>query len=109
MRKVAKSIPGRGCTDLYNASDAQGVLLHKGRGGGNGIIGFIVSDAIVCHGRLQLGDVHGLTSVALLQVVEKIINPTNGDSRFPSGALLAIEDFTVRFTSYVFCFIDVSS
>ena len=47
MLKVAGSIPGRGCTDLYCARGALGVLPI--RVWGNGLsIGSTVSDAIVC-------------------------------------------------------------
>ena len=71
MLKVAGSIPGSGCTDLFCARGAQGVLLMR--------VGVTVSQldlpslmplSVAACGRLQLGVAHWATSVALLQVVD---------------------------------------
>ena len=66
---------------------------------GNGqSIGSTVSYAIVVAGcgRLQLGVAYWATSVSLVK--ELLIDQTISGSRFSSGGLLAIEDFT--FTVY---------
>ena len=75
MLKVAGSIASGGCTDLYCARGAQGVRPMMA--GGNGqLIGSIVSDVIVrcwpC-GRLDVEVAHWATLVALLQVVDNLL------------------------------------
>ena len=68
MLKVAGSIPGRGCTDLFCARGAHGVLLMRvGVTASQLVVQCLTPLAAAGCGRLQLGVPHLATSVALLQ------------------------------------------
>ena len=95
MWKVAGSIPGRGCNDLW-------CTVHEALRGYNSCGWGVTASQLDlpsltplfvagCN-RLQLGVAHWVTSVALPQVV--VIDPTNSGGRLSSWGLLAIEDFT---------------
>ena len=71
MRKVARSIRGRGCTDLHCERGAQEIMPL--RVGGNGEVfdlPSLTSLSVAGCSRLQVGVGHWATSVALLQVVD---------------------------------------
>ena len=59
MVKVAESIPGRGCTDLYSARGAQGVLPMRVEGATSRLdLPSLTPLSVAGCGRLQLGVPH---------------------------------------------------
>ena len=70
MLKVAGSIPGRGCADLYCARGAQRVVpIRVGGATSKFDLPSLMPLSVAGYGRLQLGVAHWATSVALLQGV----------------------------------------
>ena len=68
MLKVAGSIPGRGCTNLYCARGAQGVLrMREGVTASQLVLRCVIPLSIAGCGRLQLVVAHWATSVAFFK------------------------------------------
>ena len=81
------------CTDLYYARGAQGLLPIRVRGATSQLdLPSLTPMSVAGCGRLQLGVPHWATSVDYYKLL--IIDPTFCGSRFSTGKLLAIEDFT---------------
>ena len=98
MPKVAGSTLGWGCTDLYYEWGAQGVLTMRVGGATSQLdLASLTPLSVAGCGRLQEGVPHWATSVDYCK--QLIIDPTFCGSRFSTGRLLAIEDFT--FTLYL--------
>ena len=88
MLTVGRTTPGTGCTDLYCARGAQGVLpMRMGLTASQLDVPSLTPLSVAGCGRLQLGVTHWATSVALLKVV--IFDPINSGGRFSSEGFLA--------------------
>ena len=100
MWKVAGSIHGRCCSDLYCARGAQGVLPCKGYvvSASHLILPSLTPLSVGDCGRMQLGVANCDTSVALLQVVDNLPRK-QWYSRCSSGELLAM----LYITFYIMC------
>ena len=71
MVKVAGSIPGSCCVDLYYARGAQGVLPMREEGATSQLdLPFLTPLSVAGCGRLQQGVANLATSEALLEVVD---------------------------------------
>ena len=91
------------CTDLYHARGAQGVLPMKvGGATSQSDLPSLTPLSVADCGGLKLGVPHRATSVEYSK--ELIIDPTFCGSRFSSGRLLAIEDFTFLMSQLSKCF-----
>ena len=81
------------CTDLYYTPVVQGVLhMRVGCATSQWDLSSLTPLSVAGCGRLQLGVPHWATSVEYCKLL--IIDPTFCGSRFSTGRLLAIEDFT---------------
>ena len=84
------------CTDLYYGRGAQGVLLMKVRCATSQLVlPSLTKLSVAGCGRLKIGVLHWATSVDYCKWL--IIDRTFCCSRFSTGRLLAIEDFTFTF------------
>ena len=85
-----------GCTDLYYARGAQGVLPMRVGGATSQLdLPSLTQLSVAGCGWLQLGVPHWAASVHYCKLL--IIEPTFCGSRFSTGRRLAIEDFTFYF------------
>ena len=84
MLKVPKSIPGRGCPDLYYLLGAQGVLPMRMGGATSQLdLPSLTPLSEPGCGRLQLGVLHWATRVDYWNLL--IIDPTFCDCRFSTN------------------------
>ena len=92
MLKVATSIPGSGCTNLYYARGAQEVLPIRVGGASQFDLPFLTPLSVAGCGRLQLRVTNWALSINPKYL---IIYPTFCGSRLSTLRLLYIEDFTL--------------